>query len=342
VAGLAAVNPLNQWKETVLVHSSRRLLRGVALSLVVGLAVAACGGQKVGGGEGSGSGSAAVKPCGTVNLAMNAWVGYTADGAVLTQVLKDKFNCTVVQKNLDEQVSWQGFGTGQIDVIMENWGHEDLAKKYITEQKVAVDFGPTKNTGYIGWYVPPWMATQYPDITKWENLNKYADLFKTSESGGKGQLLDGDPSFVTNDAALVTNLKLNYKVVYAGSETALIQAFRTGEAQHKAVLGYFYEPQWLFSELKLVRVALPPYTPGCDADAAKVACGYPDYTLNKVVSAKFAESGSPAVAVVKNFAWSNDDQNAVARDIAAQNMKPEDAAKKWLDANPDKWKAWLG
>ena len=239
-------------------------------------------------------------------------------------------------------MSWQGFGTGQIDVIMENWGHEDLAKKYITEQKVAVDFGPTKNTGYIGWYVPPWMATQYPDITKWENLNKYADLFKTSESGGKGQLLDGDPSFVTNDAALVTNLKLNYKVVYAGSETALIQAFRTGEAQHKAVLGYFYEPQWLFSELKLVRVALPPYTPGCDADAAKVACGYPDYTLNKVVSAKFAESGSPAVAVVKNFAWSNDDQNAVARDIAEQNMKPEDAAKKWLDANPDKWKAWLG
>ena len=40
-------------------------------------------------------------------------------------------------------------------------------------------------------------------------------MFKTSESGGKGQLLDGDPSFVTNDEALVKNLKLNYKVVYA-------------------------------------------------------------------------------------------------------------------------------
>jgi glycine betaine/proline transport system substrate-binding protein len=327
----------------MLVYSSRRLLRGVALGLVVGLAVSACGGQKVGGGsEGSGRGSAAVKPCGTVNLAMNAWVGYTADGAVVAEVLKDKFDCTVVQKNLDEQVSWQGFGTGQIDVIMENWGHEDLAKKYIAEQKVAVDFGPTRNTGYIGWYVPPWMATQYPDITKWESLNKYADLFRTSESGGKGQLLDGDPSFVTNDAALVANLKLDYKVVYAGSETALIQAFRAGEAQRKPVLGYFYEPQWLFSELKLVRVALPAYTAGCDAVAAKVACGYPDYALNKVVSKKFAESGSPAVAVVKNFGWSNDDQNAVARDIAEKNMKPEDAAKKWLDANPDKWKAWLG
>jgi len=311
------------------------------LGVTLALTLAGCGGAKVGDtGDATASGSA--QPCGTINLAMNAWVGYTANAAVLTQVLKDKYGCNVVQKNIDEQVSWQGFGTGEVDVIMENWGHEDLAKKYITDQKVAVDFGPTKNTGYIGWYVPPWMATQYPDITKWENLNKYADLFKTSESGGKGQLLDGDPSFVTNDAALVTNLKLNYKVVYAGSETALIQAFRQGEAQRKPVLGYFYEPQWLFSELKLVRVELPPYTAGCDADPAKVACAYPPYTLNKVVSKKFADSGSPAVNVVKNFSWTNEDQNSVGRDIAQNNMSPEAAAKKWLDANQDKWKAWVG
>ena len=51
-------------------------------------------------------------------------------------------------------------------------------ERYVIHCLPLVDFGPTKNTGYIGWYVPPWMATQYPDITKWENLNKYAALFK--------------------------------------------------------------------------------------------------------------------------------------------------------------------
>ena len=65
------------------------------------------------------------------------------------------------------------------------------------------------------------MVKKYPDITNWKNLNKYASLFKTSESGGQGQLLDGDPGFVTNDEALVKNLKLKYKVVFAGSEAAL-------------------------------------------------------------------------------------------------------------------------
>jgi glycine betaine/proline transport system substrate-binding protein len=41
---------------------------------------------------------------------------------------------------------------------------------------------------------------------------------------------------------LVKNLNLNYKVVYAGSEAALIQAFRQAEANKKPLLGYFYEP----------------------------------------------------------------------------------------------------
>jgi glycine betaine/proline transport system substrate-binding protein len=45
--------------------------------------------------------------------------------------------------------------------------------------------------------VPPWWPTYR--TSDWRNLNKYAHLFKTSESGDKGQLLDGDPAYVTND-----------------------------------------------------------------------------------------------------------------------------------------------
>ena len=185
------------------------------------------------------------------------------------------------------------------------------------------------------------MADQYPDITDYKNLNKYANLFKTSESGGKGQLLDGDPSYVTNDAALVKNLNLNYKVVVGGSEATLIKSLETATTQKKPLLFYFYEPQWALANLKVARVSLPPYTTGCDTDPAKVACDYPPYDLNKVVSLKFANSGSPAVSFIKNFSWTNDDQNQVAEYIANEGMSDDAAAKKWVDANPDKWAAWL-
>ena len=127
---------------------------------------------------------------------------------------------------------------------------------------VAQSAGSTGIKGQIGWYVPPWMVEQYPDITDWRNLNKYAHLFKTSESGDKGQLLDGDPAYVTNDDALVANLDLNYKVVQGGSETALISSIRQAQRQRTPLLAYFYSPQWLLSEVPMVKIDLPPYTDG--------------------------------------------------------------------------------
>ncbi|WP_199182255.1 ABC transporter substrate-binding protein [Cryobacterium sp. M91] len=317
-----------------------RLLLNRTVPAVAGAAAAimlfaGCGGASVN--QSAADGATA---CGTVNVAMNAWVGYTANAAVYSYVAKNELGCTVVQKDLNEQISWQGFASGEVDIVIENWGHDDLAKQYITDQKVAVDAGATGNVGYIGWYVAPWMAEKYPDITEWENLNKYASMLATSESGGKGQLLDGDPAFVTNDEALVKNLNLDYKVVFSGSEAALIQSFRTAEQNKTPILGYFYEPQWFLAQVPLKKVNLPAWTEGCDANAEEVACDYPEYKLNKIISKKFADSGSPAAKLAKSFNWTNEDQNAVATDIQG-GMMPEEAAKKWVDANEDAVNAWL-
>lgn len=319
--------------------STSRRLKLIAPIAAVLLFSAACGGATVD--DDTDSATASSGKCGTVNLAVNPWVGYEANAAVIAYVAETKLGCKVVKKNLVEQVSWQGLQTGVVDAIVENWGHADLVKKYITDAKVAVDAGPTGNQGVIGWYVPPWLAKAHPDITDWRNLNKYAAQFKTSESGDKGQLLDGDPSYVTNDAALVQNLKLNFKVVQGGSETALITSLRQAEQQKKWLLAYFYSPQWFLNEVPLVKVSLPAYTAGCDADAKKVACDYPDYKLNKIVSTKFSTSGSPAWTLVKNFQWTNADQNAVSKSIAVDKLSAEAAAKKWVDANPDKVEDWL-
>jgi len=324
-----------------------------ALAVAAVLTLAGCGGATVesagttsptatGATGSSAAGSSATRPtCGTVNLAVNPWVGYAANAAVYAYVAQTRLGCTVVKKDLKEQVSWQGFGTGEIDLILENWGHADLAKKYITEQKVAVDLGPTGNKGVIGWYVPPWLAKEHPEVLDWTKLNANAEHFRTSESAGKGQLLDGDPSYVTNDTALVKNLNLNFTVVQGGSETALIQSFRQAEARKTWLLAYFYEPQWFFNELKLARVSLPAYTTGCDKDPAKVACDYPPYDLNKVARAAFANSGSPAAALAKAFRWTNEDQNDVSRSISLDKLSPDDAAKKWVDAHASTVDAWL-
>jgi hypothetical protein len=87
----------------------------------------------------------------------------------------------------------------------------------------------------------------------------------------------------------------------------------------------------------LVKINLRPCTPGCDADPAKIACDYQKYDLDKIVSTKFAESGSPAYTLVKNFQWTN----AVARSIAVDGLSDDETAKKFIDAHPELVAKWL-
>ena len=185
------------------------------------------------------------------------------------------------------------------------------------------------------------MADEYPDIVDWHNLNKYADLFKTSESGDKGQFLGSDPTFVQYDEALIKNLDLNYKVVFSGSEAATIKAFQQADRSKTPLIGYFYDPQWLQSKIKLVKINLRPWTAGCDTDPKKVACDYPPYTLNKIVGTKSLDTGGDARTLVKNFRWTNEDQNPVADDITNKKHVRRRCCEHGSTRNPTSGRAWM-
>ncbi len=204
-----------------------------------------------------------------------------------------------------------------------------------------MDFGPQGNVGIIGWFVPPWLAEEHPDILDYKNLNKYAAEFATSESGGKGQFLGADPSYVQFDEAIVSNLDLDFKVVFSGSEAASIEAFRKAEENKEWADRLLVRAAGFNAEVAMQRVALPPYEEGCQDDPQTVACDYPETELKKIVGTEWAEGDSTAVDLVQNFTWTNEDQNVVAAYIAVDGMSPEDAAAKWVEENPDKVDAWL-
>ena len=310
-------------------------LKRAALITAVGLTIALA----------APSAAVAQDSAGTVRLAVNPWVGYESDYAVVSHLLGE-LGYTVQRVDLDEFISWQALETGEVDAILEVWGHDAERAEYIDEKGVAQDVGPMGVTGIIGWFVPGWMVEDYPDITDWQSLNGHADLFRTSESDDKGQFLAGDPSYVSNDTALIANLDLDFMQVFTGSEEGLITAFQQATNQRTPLLGYFYDPQWAWSqspllEEPLVRVNLPPYEAGCDADPAAVACDYPEYPLYKVVSTTFAQKGGPAYELIKNFSWSNLDQNTVSSYISNEGMTAEEAGARWVEENPDKVAAWM-
>ncbi|QFZ74705.1 glycine/betaine ABC transporter substrate-binding protein [Streptomyces fagopyri] len=284
---------------------------------------------------------AGAQGAGTVTLSVQSWVGAQANVGVAQYLLEHELGYRVDTVQVDEVPAWDALSQGRVDAILEDWGHPDQEKRYVEDKKTIVAGGGLGVTGHIGWYVPTYFARQHPDVTDWKNLNKYAGRLRTAESGGKGQLLDGSPSYVTNDKALVGNLKLNYQVVFAGSEAAQITQMKQFAKERKPFLTYWYSPQWLFEKVPMTEVRLPAYKDGCDADAAKVACAYPHTPLQKYLNTDFAKNGGRAAAFLKKFKWTTEDQNEVSLMIANDRMSAQEAAKKWVDSHPSTWRAWL-
>ncbi|GAB1332350.1 ABC transporter substrate-binding protein [Streptomyces sennicomposti] len=277
----------------------------------------------------------------TVTLSVQSWVGAQSNVAVARYILEHELGYRVDTVQVDEVPAWDALSQGRVDALLEDWGHPDQEKRYVEDKKTIADAGGLGVTGHIGWFVPTYLAEQHPDITDWRNLDKYASLFRTAESGGKGQLMDGSPSYVTNDKALVASLKLDYQVVFAGSEAAQITQMKQFAKEKKPFLTYWYTPQWLSEKVPMTEVRLPPYHEGCDADPAKVACAYPHTPLKKFLNAHFAQSGGKAAAFLKKFQWTTEDQNEVSLMIADRKLSPQDAARKWVEGHPEVWKRWL-
>lgn len=279
---------------------------------------------------------------GTIRIALNGWVGYEASAEVLSHLLEEELDYEVQLMRLDEQPSWQALDQGVLDVILENWGHEDLLELYGPEGNgTVIDGGPNGNEGKIGWYLPEYLVEEYPGIDTLAGLREYSEVFQTAETGDAGEFLAGDPGFVTQDQGMINAFDLDYEIVYAGSEAAQLTEVRNRYANEEPALFYFFEPHWMSNELDLARVDLPEYEEGCSDDPDHIPCDYPAEDLNKILRADFAASGSSAYELVDNWMWNNTDQNDVARMIADEGMDPAAAAEQWVEENPEKWESWL-
>jgi glycine betaine/proline transport system substrate-binding protein len=323
----------------VIAMRSIRPIRILAMAGVL-LAVAGCSPAYSTGTRAKAS-SAGTEPKQVV-IVENSWTGSTADVYVAKWVLERQLGTKVKVIQLDEIPVWSAMAQGRVDALLESWGHEDLYATYVTKQHAVVDGGSLGAVGHIGWYIPAYLLQAHPELATWEGLKNNVKLFATPESGKQGQMLDGSPSYVTNDGPLIKNLGLDFKVVYAGSEAAQIAQIRQAYVKHRPLLFYFYTPQWLQSQLKLAEVKLPPYTEACGKlPAEKINCAYPTYNLYKAFSAKFAESNSKAYQVLRNLRLSNDQQNQIAALIADKGLSPDAAADRWAMANPSVWSTWL-
>ena len=311
------------------------------------LIATACGNVSSSTSPGAGSSGAVPDNSGTtIKLAISPWEGSAANVAIAKVLLESKLGYSVKTTNIDEYAQFPAIANGTLDATLEVWpsGHAKDYSKYIAGNNGVVDGGKLGVIGQIGWWIPTYLVDAHPELASWQGLKQDASMFQTTESGSAGQILDGDPSYVTFDQAIANNLGLNLKVVYGGSEQAELTALNTAYQKQDPILLYFWTPHWAQSKYKLTMIKLPAVTQACtDAaanDPTKYACAYPQDDLYKAFNQDLQTKAPAAFAFLSAMKWTNDDQNGVALDIH-NGMSPDAAAQKWIDANPTVWQPWV-
>jgi glycine betaine/proline transport system substrate-binding protein len=207
-----------------------------------------------------------------------------------------------------------------------------------------VDGGEIGVIGQIGWWIPTYLVEENPELATFEGLKGNESMFATSETGDSGQLLDGDPSFVTFDQAIADNLGLDLQVVYAGSEAAQLTALDSAYENQDPFLFYFWTPHWAQSKYDLTMIELPAVTPACEeaagGDVDAYACAYPEDVLYKAFNADLESRAPAAFAMLSAMQYTNEDQNSIGLDIS-NGVDGDEAAQTWIEANPDVWQPWV-
>lgn len=295
-----------------------KLAAGVA---VLGLLAGAC------------SGDDGAEEITTIKLVANPWNGSAANIEVAKQLLENELGYTVEVTDLDENAQWSAINTGELHASLEVWpsGHAENRTDFIDNPEGnVVDAGLLGPIGKIGWWMPAYMVEQYPALATADGFKdaELAGLFATAETGDLGQILHGDPSWVTFEQDIIDDLGLQLEIVYAGSEEALLAAFDGAFARNEPVLSYFWTPHSAFSTFDLVELELPPEY-------------YPPDDLFKIVWAGLEEGAPGAWTLLHNFNYTTADQVSILAAIEGEGKTVEEAAADWIAANEATWSAWV-
>jgi glycine betaine/proline transport system substrate-binding protein len=283
----------------------------------------------------------------TIKLAENPWSASALNVAVARILLEEELGYPVEVVTIGETPQWPAIAAGDLHASLEVWpsGHAENVAEYIDNQGLVENGGPLGPVGKIGWYIPSYLLEEHPDLATWEGLQvpENAALFATAETGDKGQFLTGDPSWTQYEDDIIANLGLNFQIVAAGSEEAILAALDAAVSRQEPLLFYFWTPHSVHAKYDLTEVALPEYSEACYAKAEEggIDCDYPPDNLFKIFWAELAEAAPDAYTLLKNMSYTTDDQIQMIAAVELEGKSVEEAARDWLAGNEETWRAWL-
>jgi glycine betaine/proline transport system substrate-binding protein len=238
---------------------------------------------------------------------------------------------------------WEGIRAGDLFYNCETWpSYNPTKEKYLSEyggDGSVVHLGDTGIIGETAYWVPRYIIegdaargipASAPDLKSFKDLNKYKHMFKSLESGDRGNLI-GCPvaAWACEDQNRMDSLGVDFYAQALGSETAhwaeMLAKYKRGEP----FIAYAWAPHWIHAALDLVEVELP-------AEAA-----WPDDVTFKYANPDLMKEHPEVVQLIKNHRLTNAQQAGMIYEIDFKKRDVEEVVEEWMEANEAIWRKWL-
>jgi glycine betaine/proline transport system substrate-binding protein len=252
-----------------------------------------------------------------VTIGYVLWDGEIASTNVMKLVLEEAgYDVEIIA--VDAGALYQGLADSQFDFTTSAWLPQTQKNYWETYgddiDSVAVNLEDCR----IGLVVPT-----YVTIDSIDELNNNKDQFD-------GEVIGIDPGagIMSTTETAIENYSLDYELV-ASSSAGMTAELQNSIADEEWVVVTLWSPHWAFNSFDLKYLDDPNGVYG-EADHVE--------TLARV---GLAEDDPELYGIISRFQWTHDDIQSVMSDLA-DGMSEEEAAQKWVDANPEKVSEWIG
>lgn len=249
---------------------------------------------------------------------VNGWDDSVAATHVAGEILKTNLGYPVELKPVEPAIMWQGVARGDLDATLSAWLPATHGEYYAKLKDKVVVLGANYEGAKIGLIVP-----DYVEAKSIQDLEKYAKDFDGKITG-----IDAGAGVMRRTEEAIEKYGLNSIKLMPSSGPAMATALTRAEKAQKPIVVTGWIPHWMFAKWKLRFLEDPQKVYGDDEHV--------DTVVNPGLEAKAAD----ATEFLRNFSWSGEEVGTVMLAIR-DGAKPEQAAKDWIAANPERVAGWL-
>ncbi|WP_298869603.1 glycine betaine ABC transporter substrate-binding protein [uncultured Psychrobacter sp.] len=271
---------------------------------------------------------------------------------VLKYIAEDGYDCTIEEVPGAGPALETALSQNDIQVIGEQWvGRSPIMEQAIAQNKVAVIGDTLKGGATQGWYVPKYVLDENPGLRSYQDLPKYAELFKDPEDPRKSRFMNCPSGWTCEifNSRLLKNTGLDsiFNNAHPGTGAALDAEIASAFEQHKPLLFYYWQPTGLMAKYDFAPLAFPAHDDACWQDllladgTADCVSGFPVSPLGIAVSTPFIESNPELAAVFEKVQFTSDELNGAILEMSESKRSGDEQALTFLRENPNVWQHWL-